>query len=169
MADSILAEAIAKRDAAAAEMQRWEAFIAMYREIAGGPPQNRVVAITGRGAVSARGHSVVASGALAETEAVAAEIIRAAGRPIPTREMLEALRNRGIDVGGKDPASTLSARLSRSRTLENVRPHGWRVKELADDENPAKDTSSANDQPQDAPVESGEEVAHEKIAHSLLD
>jgi len=67
------------------------------------------------------------SGVMAETESAAIEIILAAGRPVPTHEMMEKLTERGIQIGGQHPGSTLSARLSRSRRLRNCRPQGWLV------------------------------------------
>jgi hypothetical protein len=143
MPDSILSEAIAKRDAAAAEVQRWSDFIAMYRELTGQQAQDDVSHVAPRPALPKREPVAATTGALAETEGAAIEVIKAAGRAIPTREMLEALRARGVEVGGKDPASTLSARLSRASALENVRPYGWRLKKLADDNSPTKEESSA--------------------------
>ena len=66
------------------------------------------------------------------TESVAAEVIRGnQGRPVPSPDMLEAIMGRGIIVGGKDPASTLAARLSRSSTLEFERGRGWKLRDPA--------------------------------------
>lgn len=65
--------------------------------------------------------------ALAETEKVAIQAIRQAGRALHTRELLIVMEAAGVEVGGQDPASTLSARLSRAPRLWNDRPNGWRV------------------------------------------
>ena len=122
--DHILLDAIAKRDAAQSEAARWSNFIDMYCEIKGlsVPSQTKAAGTIKERPQQSRG------GALAETEKVAVEAIRKAGRPMHTQELLTALLDAGIEVGGKDPASTLSARLSRAPSLENARPHGWRIK-----------------------------------------
>lgn len=75
--------------------------------------------------------SVGAPGRISETEHVATEIIRERGRPVSTRELLVELEKRGIEVGGKDPFSTLSARLSRAPTLVGTRGIGWSLKSEA--------------------------------------
>lgn len=92
-------------------------------------------------------------------------------RPTPTVEVMEHLESVGITFGGSAPQNTVSSILSKSPDFKSNGRAGWTLTErnLADDENPAKDTSPANDQPQNAPVDSGEEVAHEKITHSILD
>ena len=92
-------------------------------------------------------------------------------RPTPTVEVMEHLQSVGITFGGLAPQNTVSSILSKSPDFKSNGRAGWTLteKSLADDENPAKDASPANDQPQSAPVEPGEEVAHEKIARSLLD
>lgn len=69
----------------------------------------------------------------------------------------------GVSVGGKDPNSTLSARLSRAQRIINIRQRGWWIKGKADDAVPAKETSPALFQPQDNPEDRERSVAHEKI------
>ena len=137
--DSIIARATAKRDAALAEAKRWDEWICMYVEVAEAKhvPQhviNGVAGATRRAPVS---------GALAETEAAVVAILTATGHPMPTRDLQPALAERGIEIGGKDPISTLSARLSRAPQLVNIRQRGWWIKERADDADPGEGTSSA--------------------------
>lgn len=129
---------IAKRDAARAEAQALDDFLRRLDEMT-----KNLVAVAGSITVSLpldapyglgtpapmkRGR-----GRLHETETAAVEVIHAAGRPVPTPEMLIELAKRGVEVGGKDPSSTLSARLSRAESIENVRPYGWRLREPRQD------------------------------------
>ncbi len=140
--DDVLKNAQLKRDAALAEARRWDDFIRMYSELQGSVrnigEQRRMPGMT---ALANSGNANEppkvpktgsSGGTMQETEARALEIISGLGRPVPTRELLDELRKRGLEIGGKDPASTLSARLSRAPKLENVRPHGWRERIKAD-------------------------------------
>ena len=73
----------------------------------------------------------------------------------------------GIEVGGKDPSSTLSARLSRAPSLEFQRGLGWALKSAAAQEDEAADpdlekkVSAASDNPNDA--ERRGEVEHHNM------
>lgn len=69
---------------------------------------------------------------MAETERNVAKVISDLGRPVKTRELLAIMSQRGFEVGGQDPVSTLSARLSRSQHIVNDRALGWMTKEMAD-------------------------------------
>ena len=168
MPDDIIANAIARRDAALSEARRWDDFIRMYSELAGAQSKKQTA---GPSASTASANP----GALSDTEKATREIIERLGRPVATRELLGLLAEIGIDVGGKDPASTLSARLSRAPSLENIRQRGWWIKGRADDANPSTGTSSAlfsnpGDAPAaspSAPVEPGEEVAHDNIGGNM--
>ena len=141
--DNILKDAISRRDTALADARRWDEFVRMYSELRGvninpltdGPGENSTPTSNAQARLDAtrRKSRVAASGgALQETEELALQVIRELGRPIPTRELLVELASRGLTVGGKDAASTLSARLSRAPKLENVRPEGWRERRKAD-------------------------------------
>lgn len=126
--DPILANAIARRDAALAEVRRWEDFIKTYRLLQGPPPYRSSDATGAHYATGLAALIRPAAGAISATEALAREIIAEKRRAVSTREMLEELAARGHIIGGKDPASTLSARLSRAPSLENERPFGWRIR-----------------------------------------
>ena len=158
MSDSVLEAAKAKRDAALAEARRWSDFIKMYSEVTG-PAQD--------GQVTPRGESPrptqAAGGALAETEARVIAIVSRYQRPMPTRELLEALAAEDFLVGGQDPLSTLSARLSRAPKLTNIRGRGWWFSETAGDNQVLQPVSPAEVQPFSAPVKPGEEVAHDTM------
>ena len=71
-------------------MARWDAFIRMYRELGGVTPNIE------RPIVPRERHPQPASGLLAETEEAAIGILSDAGRPMPTRELLEALSSAAL-------------------------------------------------------------------------
>ena len=97
-----------------------------------------------------------------------AAIIRERGCHIRVRELLNELTKRGIEVGGLNPASTLTARLARAPSLVFERPYGWRLREpLQTNEAAASSPSpgtaaSTPSTPNDADRRG--EVAYEKIA-----
>ncbi len=133
--DPIIRRATDRRDAALREAAKWDAFIKQYVELQGEPVPPNSVRTDQRGPPR-----IFISGRLSETEHVAAEIIKERGRAIPTRDLLVELENRGVEVGGKDPASTLSARLSRSSVLVGRRGIGWSLKPEA----PQKDEAAGS-------------------------
>lgn len=166
MTDIIIENAIVRRDAALAEARRWDEFIRMASELAGSLPKQSYLHVD-EGQTNARlkmpefetpirpylvDSKLGARGTMAETEAEVIEVLTALGRPAHTRELLKLLLARNFVVGGQDPASTLSARLSRAPRLKNVPRNGWWMKEKADDTRPAKEMSSALFQLPSGPV-----------------
>ena len=61
---------------------------------------------------------------LATYEAVRSVLLEH-GKPTRLSDLLAGVIERGIEVGGKDPASTLSARLSNSKEFKSRRGVGW--------------------------------------------
>lgn len=60
----------------------------------------------------------------------ATEVIRAGdGRPIPTRELVDSLKRRGVQIRGADQANALSALLSRSADVVSNGRSGWTIDE----------------------------------------
>ena len=59
------------------------------------------------------------------TRIITREILTKRGTPMKTVELLPLLRDRGVEVGGKDPIATLSARLSNTDEFESNRKEGW--------------------------------------------
>ncbi|MGQ0564688.1 MAG: hypothetical protein ACT4OK_06415 [Gemmobacter sp.] len=136
--DSVLLAAMAKRDSLLADAQRWDDFIRMYGEVAGGVIQDAAPR-----QLKSASRQVAVTGALAETETYVVSILASTGKPLNTRELLHALAAQGYKVGGKEPVSTLSARLSRAPKLQNISGKGWWIKELTGDANPVKETPPA--------------------------
>ena len=62
---------------------------------------------------------------MAPTRDAARSILEEVGKPIETRDLLPLIRERGVEVGGKDPVATLSARLSNSSEFVVRRGVGW--------------------------------------------
>lgn len=60
-----------------------------------------------------------------ETWDAARAILQERAKPVRLRDLLDGVRERGVDVGGKQPASTLAARLSNSKEFKSHRGIGW--------------------------------------------
>jgi hypothetical protein len=65
---------------------------------------------------------------------LAVEMIRERSQPIPTRELVDMMRARGLDVGGGNPVTTLSSYLSRAPELSANRSRGWSLTEQTMDD-----------------------------------
>ena len=135
MVDPIL-EAQRRHDEHLAQAKRWADFIAMYRELQAGGAQPAELVKTHPAPSSDVRYTqygdpvhVVGMGRVSETERAAREIIIEAGHPVSTQYLLKVLPSRGVEIGGKDPASTLAARLSRAPSLVSERGIGWRLKD----------------------------------------
>ena len=69
---------------------------------------------------------------------MAVDLIRAAGRPIPTGELLVQMEQRGLAVGGQGNVSTLSSCLSRDKKQQVTSSKlGWKLAEWGDDTPPS--------------------------------
>ena len=67
-------------------------------------------------------------------------MVQERGRPIPTKELVDLMKARGLDVGGNNPVTTLSSYLSRAPELSADRSRGWSLTELV-----AQDIKNAHD------------------------
>ena len=121
--DPIFTQALDRLTAAQSEVSRWEGFLQAYYELKGG---DNVIA---RASHVPRLKAARSSGALSESAEAAAAYIQKVGRPVSTRDLVEVLTTQGVSVGGKDEIATLSARLSRSDLLRNIRGQGWALAE----------------------------------------
>ena len=136
--DSVLADAIARRDAAKAEADKWDDFIRLYKKLASssdntGRLQRRNLTEIGT-AVSESVHERRAASRIGEkgakTEEAAVAVLLEATKPMFTRDMIGPLNARGVEIGGQDPVATLHVRLSRSKSkLKFDRQLGWRLAE----------------------------------------
>lgn len=91
--------------------------------------------------------------------------LRGRAHPMPTREIISKLGSAGIEIGGSVPQNNLSSLLSKSPDIVSHGRSGWTLgadTEKADDAGPEQAASSASVSTS-APVEPGEEVAHEEV------
>lgn len=70
---------------------------------------------------------IAASGTSYDAVQAVVSILRDAGKPIRTRDLLPMLEARGINIGGENPVTNLSGFLSRSPELEANRALGWHL------------------------------------------
>lgn len=131
----IISHAMAKREKLRSELEKIDSFLATAFELeqeAGGvdattekktlpapeaaapAPRKFIVRLPGTGLVSA-------------TANAAGAILRERGVAMSTRELLPLIRAKGIEVGGKDPLATLSARLSNSNKVKLTSGKWWLV------------------------------------------
>ncbi len=165
MSETLLHAAETRLLAAQREVAKWSAFIKAFHEL-----QGREVAdpLPPAGAVTRANiarYWVANPGRLLQTERVAGDIIKEAGKPVLSGDMLAQLQERGVEIGGKDPASTLAARLSRATTIEFVRGQGWalssdRLKDEAADPLSGTEESAASDGTSNDAVTRGEVEHH---------
>jgi len=81
-------------------------------------------------------------------ETLAVEFLRGLTRPTPTREIHEMLLARGIELGGKQPTSNLSAILSKNEKVHAVGRSGWVLVGEGDASNESITPESEPDAPQ---------------------
>ena len=122
----LVAQALTKREKLKAELDRVETFLAMAYELQGEGQSSKFeksdaekIAEPVKRAASNR----APSGVGAETARAAADVIREAGRPMRTRDLVSLVEAHGIEIGGKDKVATLSARLGN-----DARRDGGRLK-----------------------------------------
>ena len=80
----------------------------------------------------------------------AAELLGDGTIPMRTKLLLRRLNRRGIDVPGKVPQNTLSARLSNSPRFHSHGRSGWTKADPSHPETPDDDSSEASDVGQDS-------------------
>lgn len=144
MADEILMRARQKRERLLAEVARIDNFLAVAEELAREDGQkDRAQAQTAPRQAARRG-------AGADTVAAALRFILDIG-PQPTRDLLPLIIANGIEVGGKSPIATLSARLSSGgKGIIEMVSGRWQA--VARNEAPEPATVSEREESADSPV-----------------
>jgi hypothetical protein len=154
-ADPVLARAIARRDEIKEELDKIDAFLLTYRQIANSIKLESANILGTIGGNSQSGMNLVDTAAVdeaREAEATSdapkrrprvtdnpkprlvaqagAELIRAYGKPMSRRAIHTALAERGMTVRGADPVKALGTMLWRSGAdlLEQVEGHGYWLK-----------------------------------------
>jgi hypothetical protein len=113
MAVDLISRARERRERLLAELGRIDAFLAMANELAqefGERPTPLRAQFTDAPRRSTKRRNLGS-----ETVAAAIEIIRDRGHSLPTRDLVPLISARGIEIGGKSPIATLSARLSAAK------------------------------------------------------
>jgi hypothetical protein len=112
---------------ARAEIQQIDEFITAWHKFAGneGPPPDAVIepALTPIPAKNNPKKEAVAE--------AARKVIQERGRPVPREEMRELLRNKGIEIHGKDADMVLSTMLWRMQSrVIRLKSHGYWLTEV---------------------------------------
>ena len=153
----LIAQALAKREQLKGDLQRIESFLQMAYELQSDQADAPQALAGSAKMVSHIRLSVgrAPTGVGAETVKVAEEIMREAGRAMATRELVPLIQAHNIEIGGKDPVATLSARLGNDAKREDwhvrLRAGKWYLREWITSEDneeaadfPTKDTSAAS-------------------------
>lgn len=165
MAKNPIAHALAQIEYHKAKLAKWEQYINLHQELYGdedsaaSPP------------VAAQPRPLrpnAKTGAIVETREGARLILEEARGYVQTNELITKLKDMGVEVGGAQPSSTLSARLSGDAEIESRRGYGYRLKKFADLEGAAGRSHASEPT---APLfpnsadEDGREVAHDNMNH----
>ena len=156
MPDDVLTRAIQKRDRLMNEVRALNSFIDMYLsldekaqdvEVLASPEAKprrerpRLDDTSPRPKATPR--KISPNSVLGATVIEAERVMRERGGPIPIKELCDILISRGIEIGGKEPSSTLSARLHNSGRFVSNRRLGWDIPR--DEEAPDEESSSASE------------------------
>lgn len=124
---NIIQQAQAKRESLQRELARIEAFLAtayeLQQELSQSARPDPVTDAAKADAPIQRLRSQATSSGSATLQAVV-EVLNEQARPLAIRELLPLVLAKGIEVGGKSPLATLSARISQKGVVE-VRDGQW--------------------------------------------
>lgn len=154
---NIIQQAQAKRESLQRELARIEAFLATAYELQQEMDQSgRPDPVSDAVKADAPIQKLRApnSGSGSATLQAVVEVLKEQGRPLAIRELLPLVLAKGIEVGGKSPLATLSARISQKGVVE-VREGQWwfiddpqRIRGLSGNEKatgiPSKETPAAS-------------------------
>ena len=166
MAKNHITHALAQVEFHKAQAAKWEQYIALHMELYGEGAQSAAPSASSRS--SPAPNAAPTKGAIAETRAGARLILEEAGGYVQSAELIDKLKEMGVEVGGAQPSSTLSARLSGDDEIESRRGYGYRLKKFAELDGAAGSRAS---EPPAAPLfpdsadEDGREVAHDNMSH----
>ena len=139
-------EAELKADPRFAKLEGLKSVLALYEQPPGHPEEVHTVV-----SVQAHGHKMgtptrssersvaprKTSEARAQAEHLSAEFLKGRTDPTPTRLIDEMLLERGVEIGGANRISNLSAILSKSGLFRPVGRKGWLLNERQDDDGAA--------------------------------
>ena len=143
--EDLITKAKQRRERLVAELARLDDFLAMAAELMGEPATMPTSKRAPRQIVKVR------SGVGAETVAAAVEVLRDGGVPLSSRDLLPKVEARGVEVGGKQPIATLSARLAGGKDVLQMIEGKWHLVE-ASGSNSGPESASAEEESADQPV-----------------
>lgn len=164
MAKNHITHALAQIEFHKAQAAKWEQYVTLHMELYGEEAQRGTPPVPSR--PSSAPSAPPTKGAIAETRAGARLILEEAGGYVQSAELIDKLKEMGVEVGGAQPSSTLSARLSGDDEIESRRGYGYRLKKFAELDGTAGSRAS------EAPAvplfpnsgdEDGREVAHDNM------
>lgn len=154
----LIAQALAKREKLKADLERVETFLAIAYELQSGDDQADRAKSNEEKIVQPEKKRQIRrapAGAGAATADAAYNIIRAANRPMSTRDLLPLIEAHGIEIGGKNKIATLSARLGNDAKRDDGKLHNkagkWHLLEWISD---ADNEETADTPTKDAPAAS---------------
>lgn len=168
MAKNPLAHAISQRDFHSAQAAKWDQYIALHQELYGDGAAGRPEPAPPPPPPGARApRAAQVRGTIAETREAAHLILDEEKGYVASQTLIDRLEQLGVEVGGADPRSTLSARLSGDDEIESRRGLGYRLKKYADKDEAAGrsllDAPAASLSTQHSAVEAGREVTHDNM------
>lgn len=114
----------ATRDAYGSGVAQYGATVAAMSESNGSPPRSFL------SAAAPRGRGAALSGKSLDAVSAVMEILRDAGQPLRTVQLMPLIEQRGIHFAGNAPQNILSSLLSRSPDVVSKGGHiGWALKE----------------------------------------
>lgn len=147
----IIGRASQRRDQLKAELARIESFLAtayeLQQELSGSAASKTSMTDIDKADLPAR-RTMAARGSGAQTLDAVVQILRERGMPMSTRDLLPSVLARGIEVGGKDPIATLSARISSKGIVRLNHGKWWLVN---DAQEKSAETSAEADEAADTP------------------
>lgn len=134
MVDEAYKNALSKRSALVREIERVDTFLELYREFGGHTAEVDASSKTSfehHGDTSSGSTDRAPKGASAKITEAAEQSILAAQKPISRMDLLKAIDARGVVIGGKDPAATLSSAIWRERDrFVSIKGFGYWLKHL---------------------------------------
>lgn len=154
---NIIQQAQAKREALQRDLARIEAFLATAYELQqelGQPVRHNPASDSAKADAPAKRKVSAPTGSGSETVRAVVDILRERGRPLSTRELLPLVQAKGIEVGGKSPLATLSARISQKGKVEVINGLWWFIDEPRDSGGVASDEKAAGSPTKETPTAS---------------
>lgn len=150
---NIIQQAQAKREVLQRELARIEAFLATAYELQqelGGKSAVPVMSDAAKADAPVGRSRAAPTGSGTETLKAVVDILRERGRPMSTRDLLPLVQAKGIQVGGKSPLATLSARISQKGVVAVNGGVWWFI-----DDKPNSDGSPSDEKTADLPSKGG--------------